>query len=141
LSLGLFYAVSLTVVGLDFGLIVGLLAGFLSFIPYVGTAFGFVASIGLAFAQFTDLWWVALVAGIFVVGQAIEGNVLTPLLVGDRVGLHPVWVIFALLAGAFLFGFVGVLIAVPVTAALGVLTRYALRRYLASPMYKGGMGQ
>jgi predicted PurR-regulated permease PerM len=139
LSLGLFYAGALTLAGLDFGLIVGLLSGFLSFIPYVGTIFGFIASVGVAFGQSGDLLWVGLVAGIFVIGQAIEGNVLTPLLVGDRVGLHPVWVIFALLAGAFLFGFVGLLVAVPVTAAIGVLTRFALRRYLASPFYQGGI--
>lgn len=140
LSLGLFYAGTLSLVGLDFALIVGLLSGFLSFIPYVGTIFGFVASVGVALGQFGDLVWVGVVAGIFVVGQVIEGYVLTPLLVGDRVGLHPVWVIFALLAGAFLFGFVGVLVAVPVTAAIGVLTRFALRRYLASPFYQGGIG-
>jgi predicted PurR-regulated permease PerM len=137
LGLGLFYAVALTLAGLDFGLVIGLLAGVLSFIPYVGTIFGFVASTGLALVQFPDLWSVAIVVGIFIVGQAIEGNVLTPLWVGDKVGLHPVWVMFALLAGASLFGFLGVLVAVPVASVIGVLTRFALQRYLASDYYGG----
>jgi predicted PurR-regulated permease PerM len=137
LGLGLFYAVALTFAGLDFGLIIGLLAGVLSFIPYVGTIFGFLASTGLALLQFPDLWSVAIVVGIFLVGQAIEGNVLTPLWVGDKVGLHPVWVMFALLAGASLFGFLGVLVAVPVASVIGVLTRFALRQYLASSYYGG----
>jgi len=137
LSLGVFYAASLTLVGLDFGLIVGLLTGVLTVIPYVGTMFGCVASIGLAFAQFDEPWRVALTAAVFIAGQMAEGNVLTPLLVGDRVGLHPVWVIFALLAGANLMGFVGVLIAVPVAAVIGVLVRFGLSRYLAGSLYTG----
>lgn len=140
LALGTGYAVGLTAAGLDFGLVVGLVSGVLSFIPYVGTLFGFVASVGLALLQFPELWRVALVAAIFVVGQVIEGNVLTPLWVGDRVGLHPVWVMFALLAGASLFGFLGILIAVPVAAVIGVLTRFALGQYLVSPYYRGGAG-
>lgn len=138
LSLGLFYAVALTLIGLDFGLIVGLLTGVLTLIPYVGTMFGCVASIGLALAQFDESWRVVLTAVVFIVGQMAEGNVLTPLLVGDRVGLHPVWVIFALLAGAHLMGFLGVLIAVPVAAIVGVLVRFGLSRYVAGPLYKGG---
>lgn len=139
LSLGLLYAVALSVAGLDFGLIVGLLSGVLSFIPYVGTLFGFVSSLGLALVQFDETWRIGLIAAIFVAGQVIEGNVLTPLLVGDRVGLHPVWVMFALLAGASLFGFLGVLIAVPVAAVIGVLTRFALSQYLQSPYYRGAV--
>ncbi|MBP2294412.1 AI-2E family transporter [Azospirillum rugosum] len=138
LVLGLFYAVGLSVAGLDFGLVIGLLAGLLSFIPYVGTLFGFVSSTGLALLQFDELWRVGVVVGIFLFGQAVEGNVLTPKLVGDKVGLHAVWVIFALLAGGTLFGFVGVLLAVPVAAVIGVLTRFALGRYLQSPYYRGG---
>ena len=134
LLLALFYAVSLTVVGLDLGLIVGLAAGMLSFIPYVGSITGGVASIGLALAQFH---WpgVAVVAGVFVLGQVLEGYVIYPRFLGDRVELHAVWVIFALFAGGAVFGFVGVLLAVPVAAALGVLARFWLRRYLGSPLY------
>ncbi len=138
LVLGVFYAVALSAAGLNFGLVIGLLSGLLSFIPYVGSLFGFVASTGLAALQFDELWRVGLVAGIFMFGQAVEGNVLTPKLVGDRVGLHPVWVMFALLAGGSLFGFVGVLLAVPVAAVIGVLTRFALRQYLESNFYQGG---
>jgi predicted PurR-regulated permease PerM len=134
LLLALFYAVSHTVVGLDLGLIVGLAAGMLSFIPYVGSITGGVASIGLALAQFH---WpgVAVVAGVFVLGQVLEGYVIYPRFLGDRVELHAVWVIFALFAGGAVFGFVGVLLAVPVAAALGVLARFWLRRYLGSPLY------
>lgn len=135
--LGLFYAIALSAAGLDFGLVIGLVSGLLSFIPYVGTLFGFVASTGLALLQFDEWWRIALVIGIFVFGQAVEGNVLTPKLVGDKVGLHAVWVIFALLAGGSLFGFVGVLLAVPVAAVIGVLTRFALSHYLESPYYRG----
>lgn len=140
--LGLFYAIALSMAGLDFGLVIGLMAGILSFIPYVGTMFGFISSTGLALLQFDSAWRVGIVVGIFLFGQAVEGNVLTPKLVGDKVGLHAVWVIFALLAGGTLFGFVGVLLAVPVAAVIGVLTRFALRQYLASPYYRGvGGGQ
>lgn len=139
LILGVFYAVGLTVAGLEFGLIIGMLAGLLSFIPFVGALTGGVASIGLALVQFDDWLSVGIVAAIFGLGQAIEGNFLTPKLVGDRVGLHPVWVIFALLAGGALFGFVGVLLAVPVAAVIGVLTRFSLQRYLDSEIYRGGV--
>jgi predicted PurR-regulated permease PerM len=135
LLLGIFYAVGLTLVGLDFGLMVGMVAGVLSFIPYVGTIVGFIVGIGLAFVQFSDWISIALVAGVFVVGQGIEGNFLTPRLVGTRVGLHPVMVIFALLAGGALFGFLGILLAVPVAAVVGVLTRFAIKKYAASRYY------
>lgn len=137
LSLAVFYAVGLTLAGLDFGLVIGLIAGFLSFIPYVGSLVGLLLSVGLAFAQFDSWVSVAIVAGVFFVGQAIEGNVLTPKLVGDRVGLHPVWVMFALLAGGALFGFVGVLLAVPVAAVVGVGVRFAFAQYRHSPFYTG----
>ncbi|MEQ9608153.1 MAG: AI-2E family transporter [Kiloniellaceae bacterium] len=123
--LAVFYAIGLTLAGLEFGLVVGLIAGFLSFIPYVGSMVGLVLSVGLALAQFDSYLSVAIVAGVFFIGQAIEGNVLTPKLVGERVGLHPVWVMFALLAGGALFGFVGVLLAVPVAAIVGVGVRVA----------------
>jgi predicted PurR-regulated permease PerM len=135
--LGAFYAVALSLAGLNFGLVIGLVAGVLSFIPFVGTIFGFVASSGVAFAQFDEWHRIAIVVAIFVFGQVVEGNVLTPKLVGDRVRLHPVWVIFALLAGGALFGFVGVLLAVPTAAVIGVLTRFAVSRYTASPIYAG----
>ncbi len=132
--LAAFYAVGLTVVGLDLGLIVGMAAGLLSFIPYVGSVVGGVTSIALALAQFH--WQgVTVVAGVFVVGQLLEGYVIYPRFLGDRVELHAVWVIFALFAGGAAFGFLGVLLAVPVAAALGVLARFWLRRYLASPIY------
>jgi predicted PurR-regulated permease PerM len=133
--LALFYAVSLQLVGLDLGLIVGITAGVLSFIPYVGTITGGVTSIGLAFAQFSSWTGVAEVAAVFVAGQVLEGYVIYPRFLGDRVELHAVWVIFALFAGAAAFGFLGVLLAVPVAAVIGVLARFWLRRYLASPLY------
>ncbi|MFQ5772936.1 MAG: AI-2E family transporter [Kiloniellaceae bacterium] len=138
LILGVFYALGLSLAGLDFGLIVGLVAGLLSFIPFVGATVGLVLSVGLAFAQFDDWARIAIVAAIFFVGQAAEGNVLTPKLVGGRVGLHPVWVIFALLAGGALFGFVGVLLAVPAAAVVGVGARFGIERYMASSYYGGG---
>lgn len=137
LALGAFYAVGLTLAGLDFSLLIGFFAGLASFIPIVGALGGGVLAIGLAWIQFGSLGPVALVAVVFVVGQALEGNVLTPKLVGDRVGLHPVWVIFALMAGGASFGFLGLLLAVPVAAAIGVLVRFAVERYLASPFYRG----
>ncbi|MGK2740007.1 AI-2E family transporter [Tepidicaulis sp. LMO-SS28] len=139
LLLGTFYAVGLSLAGLNFGLVVGLGAGLISFIPYVGTITGFVVSILLAILQYgpQDYVSIGIVAGIFVVGQFIEGNFLTPKLVGDRVGLHPVWVMFALFAFGVLFGFVGLLLAVPIAAAIGVLARFGVRSYVASPLYRG----
>lgn len=135
LVLGTFYAIALTVVGLDFAIVIGLLSGLLTFIPYVGSITGFVLSMGVALAQF-DAWWMwVIVAGIFLFGQAIEGNVLTPKLVGDAVNLHAVWIIFALMAGGALFGFTGVLLAVPVAATLGVLVRFALLVYRGSRFF------
>jgi predicted PurR-regulated permease PerM len=135
LALAGFYAVGLSVVGLDLGLIVGVAAGVLSFIPYVGTITGAVASIGLALAQFPTWTGVALVAGVFIAGNLLEGYVIYPRFLGDRVELHAVWVIFALFAGGAAFGFLGVLLAVPAAAVIGVLSRFWLRRYLASPLY------
>lgn len=139
LALGAFYGIGLSLVGLDLGLVIGLGAGLISFVPYLGTIAGFVTGIGLALAQSQSWELPALVAGIFVAGQLLEGNVLTPKLVGDKVGLHPVWIMFALLAGGGLFGFVGLLLAVPVAAVIGVLSRSALRRYLRSSLYHGHM--
>lgn len=141
LLLGVGYATALTLAGLDFGLIVGLATGLVSFIPYFGAIFGLVVSVGVALLQFSDMFRVGIIVAIFVAGQVIEGNFLTPKLVGERVGLHPVWVIFGVLAGGSLFGFLGVLLAVPVTAVIGVLVRFATERYVASPLYHGRDGE
>jgi predicted PurR-regulated permease PerM len=134
-TLAAFYAVTLQLAGLDLGLIVGISSGILSFIPYVGTITGSITSIGLALAQFPDWRGVAVIAGIFVLGQILEGYVIYPRFLGDRVELHAVWVIFALFAGGAVFGFLGVLLAVPIAATLGVLARFWLRRYLGSRLY------
>ena len=142
LVLGVMYAIALTLVGLNFGLLIGLFAGLIGFIPYVGSLVGLVLSVGVAIVQFwPDYAMVAAVAGIFFAGQFIEGNILQPKLVGSSVGLHPVWLMFALLAFGSLFGFVGLLIAVPAAAAVAVLVRFALDRYLASPLYTGHSGE
>ncbi len=133
--LGLFYAIGLSVAGLDLGLIVGLLSGGLSFIPYVGTITGAVSSISLALAQFPTWHGVLVVGAVFVAGQLLEGYVIYPRFLGDRVELHAVWVIFALFAGGAALGFVGVMLAVPIAATVGVLARYWLARYLVSPLY------
>ena len=139
LFLAAFYGIGLSVAGLQFGLFIGLTAGMISFIPYVGTTLGFAVSVGVAIVQFWPDWvMIAVIAGIFAVGQFIEGNILHPKLIGDRVGLHPVWIIFALLAGGTLFGFLGVLLAVPVFAVIGVLARFLLERYRKSLLYRPG---
>jgi predicted PurR-regulated permease PerM len=123
---------------LKFGVLIGLFAGLISFIPYVGSLVGLVLSVGLAFVQFWPDWlMIVAVACVFFVGQFIEGNILQPRLVGKSVGLHPVWLMFALFAFGALFGFVGLLIAVPAAAAIAVLVRFAISRYLESPLYKG----
>jgi len=138
LVLGLMYAVGLTLVGLNFGILIGLFAGLISFIPYVGSLVGLVLAVGVGFVQFWPDWtMVVAVAAVFFVGQFIEGNILQPRLVGKSVGLHPVWLMFALFAFGALFGFVGLLIAVPAAAAIGVLIRFAIGRYLESPLYIG----
>ncbi|MCZ0812077.1 AI-2E family transporter [Roseovarius sp. EGI FJ00037] len=138
LILGTYYAVTLMLVGLQFGLVVGAVAGLITFIPYVGAVVGGALAIGLALFQFWGDWiTIGLVAGIFVLGQVAEGNFLTPKLVGHSVGLHPVWLIFALSVFGALFGFVGMLVAVPVAAAVGVLARFLIARYLGSRLYRG----
>lgn len=133
--LGTFYASGLYLVGLELGVLVGFIAGLISFIPYVGSISGFVVSMGIALAQFDSWGSIAQVVAVFMVGQFIEGNFLTPKLVGDNVGLHPVWVMFALLAGGVLLGFLGLMIAVPVAAIIGVLIRYAIEQYKESSLY------
>ena len=138
LCLAIVYSAGLSIVGLEFGFVIGLIAGMISFIPFVGTLVGTVLGVGMAIAQFPPDWiGVAKVAAVFAVGQMLEGNVLSPKLVGDRVGLHPVWIMFALLAGGALFGFVGILIAVPTAAVIGVVVRHLLARYRASSLYRG----
>lgn len=134
-TLGAFYAIGLVLVGLDFGLVVGLGAGLISFIPYVGTVVGLGSGLGLAFAQFSDWLPIAGVAAVFAVGQALQDFVLVPKMVGDRVGLHPAWVLFALMAGGTLLGFTGILLSVPAAAAIGVLVRFGIERYKASAIY------
>ena len=138
LILGTYYAIALMLVGLQFGLVVGALAGLITFIPYVGALLGGALAIGLALFQFWGDWLsIGLVAGVFGLGQVIEGNVLTPRLVGGSVGLHPVWLIFALSVFGTIFGFVGMLVAVPVAASIGVLARFAIGQYKDSRLYRG----
>lgn len=138
LVMGIFYAVGLMAVGLNFGLVVGSFAGLITFIPYVGALVGGVLAIGLAIFQFWGEWvWIGAVAIIFALGQFLEGNVITPRLVGQSVGLHPVWLIFALSVFGALFGFVGMLVAVPVAAMIGVLIRFSLVKYKDSLLYRG----
>lgn len=138
LILGSFYALGLMAVGLQYGFLVGMVAGMLSFIPYVGSATGLLLSVGIAAFQFwSEPFWIFATAAIFLFGQFVEGNVLAPNLIGKSVGLHPVWLILALSVFGALFGFAGLLVAVPVAAALGVVSRFLIDQYLASPLYTG----
>lgn len=140
--LGSFYATALMFAGLQFGLLVGAIAGAITFIPYVGSLVGGALAIGLALFQFWGDWLsIGIIAAIFGVGQFLEGNILTPKLVGKSVGLHPVWLMFALSVFGSLFGFVGMLVAVPVAAAIGVLTRFAIAQYQGSLLYQGIAGR
>ncbi|RYY33539.1 MAG: AI-2E family transporter, partial [Sphingomonadales bacterium] len=133
-----YYAIGLSLIGLNFGLLIGLFAGMISFIPYVGSTIGLVLAVGVALVQFwPDYGWIAATVAVFMTGQFIEGNILQPKLVGASVGLHPVWLMFALFAFGALFGFVGLLIAVPAAAAIGVLVRFAITKYLQSELYYG----
>lgn len=137
LALATVYTVGLWLVGLDLALLIGLFAGLVSFVPYLGFIVGILFATIAAAMQFQDLFHLLLVFAVFGVGQLLESFIFTPLLVGDRTGLHPVTVIFAVMAGGQLFGFVGVLLALPVAAVAGVLVRYARERYLASTLYAG----
>lgn len=140
--LGAFYAIGLMLLGLNFGAFVGIFAGLISFIPYVGSIVGGALALGLALFQFWGEWvWIVGVALVFMAGQFIEGNILTPKLVGNSVGLHPVWLMFALSAFGVVFGFFGLLIAVPAAAAIGVLARFALGEYLGGRLYTGLAGK
>jgi predicted PurR-regulated permease PerM len=137
--LAVYYAAALRLIGLEHGILIGIAAGLISFIPYLGSFFGLVVSTCIAIAQFSPDWkpiW--LVPAVFVVGQSVADYVLAPYLVGRRVHLNPVWIMFALFAFGYLFGFVGLLIAVPLASAIGVLMRFALRRYYASSLYASG---
>lgn len=138
LVLGTYYAVALMVIGLQFGMVVGFIAGLITFIPYVGAIVGGTLAIGLGLFQFWGDWWqLGAVAGIFVLGQFFEGNILTPKLVGSSVGLHPVWLLLALSVFGSLFGFVGMLVAVPVAASMGVVARFFIGKYQDGLLYKG----
>jgi predicted PurR-regulated permease PerM len=138
LILGTYYAIGLTLAGLNFGLLIGVVSGLISFIPYVGSLTALLLSLGVALAQFFPDWGhILVIAGVVLFGQFLESNVLSPFLVGHSVGLHPVWLMFALFAFGYLFGFVGLLLAVPLAAAGGVLIRFAIGRYLQSPFYTG----
>lgn len=138
LFLGLWYGLGLTLVGLNYGFLIGISAGFLSFIPYVGSLSALVVSAIVALVQgWPDWTMLAMALGVVASGQFLEGNVLSPKLVGESVGLHPVWLMFALLASGSLFGFTGLIVAVPVAAALGVLLRFFFARYRQSPFYLG----
>ena len=137
LILGAFYSICLHFIGLELGILVGFLAGIISFIPYVGAITGLIISLLIAFAQFDNYTPIIQVAIVFGIGQFLEGNFLTPKFIGENVGLHPVWVIFALLAGGALLGFLGLLIAIPVAAIIGVLIRHAINNYKKSSLYRG----
>jgi predicted PurR-regulated permease PerM len=136
LVMGVYYALTLSLVGLRYGLLIGLFAGLAGFIPLVGAILAGLVAIGMAISQFWPEWTpVLMVAGVFAVGQVLDGNVLSPRIVGGSVGLHPVWIIFAVFAFGYLFGFVGMLVAVPAAAAIGVLVRFVLEEYRQSRLY------
>ena len=138
LFLGLWYGIGLSLIGLDFGFLIGVIGGVLSFIPYVGSLIALVLSLSVAIVQGWPNWGLFLLAlAVVGVGQFLEGYVLSPKLVGGSIGLHPVWLMFALVAFGELFGFTGLLIAVPLSAAIGVLARHLIGLYLASPVYRG----
>lgn len=141
LILGTYYAVALSLAGLDFAFILGLVIAVLSFIPYIGLGVGAILALGLGAIQFGSWGKIIVIAAIFAFGHFVEGNFLTPKLIGERVHLHQLWVIFALLAFGTLFGFLGVLLALPAAAVTGVLVRFALSRYLASPLYDPALGK
>ncbi len=142
LFLGLWYSIGLTAIGLNFGFLIGISGGLLSFVPYVGSLTALVLAVAVALVQgFPDWRLLAETVGVVVAGQFLEGNVLSPNLVGASIGLHPVWLMFALVACSAVFGFTGLLVAVPLAAAAGVLSRFALRKYLRSPLYTGDIDE
>lgn len=134
-SLGIVYALALTIAGLEFSVLIGLLAGLLSIIPLFGSIVGLLVSVIVAWFQSADITFVLIIAAIFLVGQVLEGNVITPKLLGGSVGMHPLWILFSIMAGSALFGIVGMMLAVPVAATLGVLTGFALKKYKESQYF------
>ena len=134
-ALGAIYSLGLWIVGLDLALLVGMIAGLVSFVPYLGFIVGIILAGIAAIMQFGDMTFVFYIAIVFGVGQACEGMLLTPLLVGDKIGLHPVAVIFAVMAGGQLFGFVGILLALPIAAVVIVILRHIHELYTASEIY------
>jgi predicted PurR-regulated permease PerM len=142
LVLALYYALALSAAGLRYGLLVGLGTGLMSFVPFVGWALGLITATIIALVQFwPDVLPILIIVGIFAGAQVLDAGFLSPTIVGSKIGLHPVWLIFSLLAFSYLFGFVGVLVAVPIAAAIGVMVRYALKVYLASDVYRGDEAQ
>jgi predicted PurR-regulated permease PerM len=138
LVLGVIFATGWSLAGLEFGLLIGVFAGLLAFIPYAGAVIGFAAAFAVALVQFGfDPFRLGIVTAVFIAAQALDGVFLTPHLVGGRIGLHPIWVMFALMAGGALFGFVGILVAVPVAAVVAVVVRYGIGRYRTSAAYSG----
>tara|TARA_A100001011_G_scaffold289570_1_gene300787 strand:+ start:46823 stop:47905 length:1083 start_codon:yes stop_codon:yes gene_type:complete len=135
--LSIIYALGLTSIGLDFGLVIGLLSGLMSFIPYIGFILGLIVALIVAFSQFDLIYNIFLVVFVFGLGQIIESVFLTPKLIGDKIGLHPVWIIFSLMFGGSIYGFLGILLAIPVAATLGVLLRFGVTKYLESSIYSG----
>ncbi|GJM11695.1 MAG: AI-2E family transporter [Pseudohongiella sp.] len=136
LSLGVLYAIALSVIGLQYGFLIGVAAGMLSIIPLFGSIVGFFVGIGVAWMQNPDIAFVLTVAAIFAMGQFLEGNFIAPKLIGESVGLHPLWILFSLMAGAALFGIVGMVLAVPVAATAGVLIGFTLEQYRESPYFE-----
>lgn len=135
LILGMFYGTALHLTGLQLGFVIGFIAGIISFIPYVGSIFGFLVSMTIAFVQFDSYSPMLLIVGIFAVGQVLEGSFLTPKFIGESIGIHPVWILFALLTGGVLLGFLGLLIAIPAAAVIGVLVRHSIENYKKSEYY------
>jgi len=135
LSIG--YSIALSIAGLNYGILIGIMSGLLSIIPLVGSTIGLLASVLIAYMQEGNLTYPAIIAAIFLAGQLIEGNVITPYVVGESVGLHPLWIFFALLAGGAMLGIVGMLISVPVAAIISVLSHYFIKKYKDSSFYKG----
>lgn len=134
-SLGIIYAVALTIAGLEFGYLIGLMAGLLSIIPLFGSIVGLLVSVLVAWFQAGDIMFVMTIAAIFLVGQVVEGNVITPKLLGGSVGMHPLWILFSIMAGAALFGIVGMLLAVPIAATAGVLVNFGIEKYRNSAYF------
>ena len=136
LTLGVIYAIALSIAGLRYGFLIGIVAGLLSIIPLFGSLVGLLAGVIVAWLQEGEISYVAIIGAIFMFGQFLEGNFISPKLIGNSVGLHPLWILFALMAGGTLFGIVGMLLAVPVTAAVGVITSAAIGQYKSSHYYE-----